>query len=608
MHGRAKCVAVLVVAFVFARPAGASPPHNLSVDLLVYGATPQGVAAASAAASRGVRVLLAEPGGAVGGAFTHSWLNTLDLSRDRSGAVLQGGLTTQFVRRLGSEDGVDVRRAERVLTGFLHEAGVAPRLLWRLEEVETSHDRVLSASFATPDGPVRVRAAAYLDATDTAELAAAAGARFTVGREDTGLDRRFMAAGLVFRLRGLDWRAVTAAACPRRPCEDGGWRGRLAWGFNRFLVRYVPADPNRFTLRGLELAFQDDGSVLVKGLQVFGVDPTDSDSLERAHRQAAAEALRALSFLRMAAPHLFGAADLVGVAPALYVRESRHLLGRYRLRADDVLYGRDFPDTVSLGGYPLDGQSYLPGEPPYLPGVPAPYGVPFRALLPERFDNLLVASPAASFDAVAAFSARVVPLQMSLGEACGIAVAVSRSLGRPPSVFAEDPNALGRLRNALRLAGLRLWTLRAPALDDVLDPGYPDAVELLRRGLFNGSYWVREGLHLRRPASLREWLENLEHFFRAQNAQAAVQTILAVRYASFPTLGYPLSTASAVALLRALGYSPAVPPDRPVLSRGEAASLLWSAWRGAFEPRREGALGCRGFWTLSACAQPPGRR
>lgn len=274
MHGRTKCVAVLVVALVFTRPAGASPPHSLSVDLLVYGATPQGVAAASAAASRGVRVLLAEPGGAVGGAFTHSWLNTLDLSRDRSGAVLQGGLTTQFVRRLGSEDGVDVRRAERVLTGFLHEAGVAPRLRWRLEEVETSHDRVLSASFATPDGPVRVRAAAYVDATDTAELAAAAGARFTVGREDTGLDRRFMAAGLVFRLRGLAWPVVASAACPRRACEDGsGWHGRLAWGFNRFLVRYVPADPNRFTLRGLELALQDDGSVLVKGLQVFGVDP-----------------------------------------------------------------------------------------------------------------------------------------------------------------------------------------------------------------------------------------------------------------------------------------------------------------------------------------------
>jgi hypothetical protein len=608
VHRKRRYLAALVGVFLVAWPAAASPaPYTLSADLLVYGATPQGVAAASAAASRGVRVVLAEPAGAVGGAFTLSWLNTLDLSRDRSGAMLQGGLAAQFVRRLGSEDGVEVRRAERVLAGFLHEAGVVPRLWWRLEEVETSGDRILSAAFGTPDGPVRVRALAYVDATDTAELAAAAGARFTVGREDTGLDRRAMAAGLVFRLRGLDWPAVASAACPRRPCEDGsGWHGRLAWGFNRLLARYVPGDPSRFTLRGLELAVQDDGSVLVKGLQVFGVDATDTNSVDRAHSQASAEALRAVNFLRTAAPHFFGTAELVGVAPALYVRESRHLVGRYRVRADDVLYGRDFPDTVSVGGYPLDGQSYFPGEPPYLPGVPAPYGVPFRALLPERFENLLVASPAASFDAVAAFSARVVPLQTSLGEAAGIAVAVSRLLGRPPSVFAEDPNALRRLRSALRLAGLRLSAPRAPALDDVLDPAYPDAVELLRRGLFNGSYWVREGLHLRRSMSLREWLENLEHFFRAQNAGAAVQTILAVRYASFPTLGYPLPAASATALLRALGYSPSLPLDRPILSRGQAASLLWSVWRPAFEARREGTPGCRGFWTL--CAQPAGRR
>ncbi len=297
----------------------ASPAtHTLSVDLLVYGATPQGVAAASAAASRGLRVLLAEPTRAVGGAFTRSWLNTLDLSRDRSGSVLQGGLTTQFVRRLGSWDGVEVRRAERVLGDLLREAGITPRLLWRLEEVEASHNRVQSASFATPQGPVRVQAAAYVDATDTADLAAAAGARFTVGREDTGLDHRAMAAGLVFRLRGLEWSAVASAACPRRPCEDGsGRRGRLVWGFNGLLARYVPGDPSRFALRGLELALQDDGSVLVKGLQVFGVDATDVDSVERAHRQASAEVLRAVSFLRTVTPHLFGTAELVGVAPAL---------------------------------------------------------------------------------------------------------------------------------------------------------------------------------------------------------------------------------------------------------------------------------------------------
>ncbi len=377
------------------------------------------------------------------------------------------------------------------------------------------------------------------------------------------------------------------------------------WGFNALLTRYVPSDPARFTLRGLELALQGDGSVLLKGLQVFGVDATDPDSVAAAYRQAQAEAARAVRFLRMAAPHLFGSAELVATAPALYIRESRHLVGRYRLRADDVLYGRDFPDTVAVGGYPLDGQAYYAGESPYLPGVPAPYGVPLRSLLPERLDNLLVVSQAASFDSVAAFSTRVVPLQMALGEAAGIVVAVAHGLGRPPSVFVESAPALHQLRAALRLAGLRLDAPRKVATEDVLDPAYPEAVELLRRGLFNGSYSIRGGLHLRRWISVREWLENLEHFFRAKGSDAALDTIQAVRLASYPTLGYPLPASSAVALLRALGLPAPGPFDSRALTRGQAASLLWGAFRPLLEaqqPRQDlQGSGCRELWAMTVC-------
>ncbi|MCS7173017.1 MAG: FAD-dependent oxidoreductase [Armatimonadetes bacterium] len=579
------CLCLVVGLFLTLPGRLAAQPRSLQVDLLVYGATPQGVTAAAAAALRGLRVLLAEPSEKVGGTFSQSWLNTLDLSRDREGRPLSGGLTVQFIQRLGSWDGVEVRRAEQVLRGMLSEASVVPRLGWRLVGVQVAHRRLETASFATPGGTVEVRATAFLDATDLATLAAVAGARFTVGREDTGLDRRQMAAGLIFRLAGLSWEKVGAAACPRRPCPTGNGRiGRLVWGFNDLAARYVPSDPGRFALRGLELALQDDGTVLVKGLQVFGVDATDAESLREAYLQAQAEGRRVVHFLRRTAPDLFGPAELVGVAPSLYIRESRHLVGLYRLRADDVLYGRNFPDALSLGGYPMDGQSYIAGEPPYLPGVPAPYGVPLRCLVPDGFTNLLVVSPAASFDSVAAFSARVVPLQMSLGEAAGIAVALARSMGRPLTVFLEDSQALRTLRRALLAAGIRLSAPRPPLPEDVLDPGYPEAVELLRRGLFNGSYRLRGGLHLQRSMSLREWMENLEHFLRARGTSTALETVLAVRSASYAILGYPLSVSSALSLLRALGLPGSVSTTSPYLTRGQGAILLWSAIRTSLPP------------------------
>lgn len=287
------------------------------------GGIPQGVVAAVAAASRGLWVVLLEPAQWVGGSFSQSGMNTFDLTWDSTGELMYGGLTREFVRRMGSYDGVDVRRAERVLRDLLQAAGVTPSLGWRLLDVEVGRNRVLSASFSTPQGHVVVAADNFVDATDLVHLAAAAGARFSVGREDTDLDRRSMAATLAVRLRGLLWAEISAAACPSRPCPDGsGRRPALVWGFNAVVSRYIPGEPSRFPLRGLELALQGDASVLLKGVQVFGVDATDPDSLAAADRQAQAEAARVVRYLRTVAPHLFGTAELVGVAPALYVRKS----------------------------------------------------------------------------------------------------------------------------------------------------------------------------------------------------------------------------------------------------------------------------------------------
>ena len=143
---------VCVVALVGAVFPAHAQPRTLTADVLVYGATPQGVTAAVAAAFRGLRVVLAEPTPFVGGAFSQSWVNTFDLTWDSAGELLYGGLVREFVRRMGSYDGVDVRRAERVLRDFLHAAGVSLRVGWRLEGLEVQRGRLVSATFRTPRG------------------------------------------------------------------------------------------------------------------------------------------------------------------------------------------------------------------------------------------------------------------------------------------------------------------------------------------------------------------------------------------------------------------------------------------------------------------------
>lgn len=547
-------------------------------DLLVYGATPQGVTAAVAGAQEGLKVLLLEPGRGVGGVLTQGWLATLDLAKDREG-LLQGGLFREFYRPIGQEASFDVEAAEGALVAMLREAGVEVRLEEPIDRLERGGPRLLA--LATPKGTYQ--ALYFVDATDTAELAFRAGASFTLGREDTGLDGRSMAATLVFRLEGVPWGAAFLALNYEgqvRRTGAGAW-GRSGWGFGQLVRGYIPSDPARYALRGLNLARQDDGSLLVNALLVFGVDGTDPLALERVRAEAALEADRVVAFLREKDPLIFGTARLAGVAPSLYLRESRHLKALYRLRAEEVLLGKDFPDAVALGGYPLDGQAYLPGETPYLLGTPAPYGVPFRALVPRELVNLLVVSQAAGLDSVAAFSARVVPLQMALGEAAGVAAALLRKAPQaglektPLSDFhqlAKSPTGLGALRKRLLERGARLASQERGQPEEGRR-GFQEAVSLLRRGLFAAPYYLKGRLGLSEPMLLGDFLANLEHYHRAKGPEDRLRVVLKARELYRDELQKPLRRGVLNTLLQALGEKAWTGAE--VLTRGEAAELLY---------------------------------
>lgn len=464
-------------------------------DLLVYGGTPQGITAALSAAQRGLRVTLIEPGPQLGGVVVRSWLATLDDTNDRQHRSLYGGLYAQLYRALGANRDIDVHRAAALFNRVLRQGGVDVRLqtplLDRTGAVTVRANAISTVWVRHGLGMRAVRPGQVIDATDTAVLAFRAGTRFTLGREDGGLDRRQMAATLVLRLSGVRWadvaRALKAARRTRR--ELVGYDTWGAYGFGLLAAHYVPGAPD-FRLRGLNLARQRDGTLLVNALLITGVDGVDPGSTSRAYRRASHEALRVVAFLRRAAPATFGHAGLVAVAPELYLRETRHRIGRVRLHADDVLLGHAGPDSVATGGYSLDGQIYDPREAPILLGHPALYGVPYGTLVPVGLSNLLVVSQAASFDSAAAYSARVVPLQMVLGEVAGTACAVARSQHRALADISTDT-----LRSALQSAGTRLPPVReknrlhlAGTASSMVHPGHQrlfPLTQLLNRGLLD---------------------------------------------------------------------------------------------------------------------------
>jgi FAD dependent oxidoreductase len=107
-----------------------------------------------------------------------------------------------------------------------------------------------------------------------------------------------------------------------------------------------------------------------------------------------------------------------------------------------VLAGRDFPDTVARGAYPLDLHDLRPGAEVLgskvgghgvtLRRIDRAYGIPFRCLIPEAVDALVIAGRAIAASHEAAGSVRGQAVCMATGHAAGTIAAVSARAGVTP--------------------------------------------------------------------------------------------------------------------------------------------------------------------------------
>jgi FAD dependent oxidoreductase len=446
----AAAAGILFLAAVAAGQTGPAPPDaaagpacKVDVPVLVVGGTPAGVAAAVAAARAATPVYLTESRPYLGGDLTGPMLNMFDMDRGLTGGDLAQGVFLEIYRRLGMT--FDVETAKRI---FLDEVRREPLVSLNLRttpvDVVMRGQTVAAVTFENAQHErYAVCAKRVIDATDDADIAAMAGASYTIGREDSGIDRAMMSATLVFELSGVNWREVVAYIDGRGHREQhrvGEFQGNV-WGYRHTMAMYTPEQPG-IAIYDLNIGLQHDHHVLINGLLVFGVDGTNPESVAGAMHRAKAELPRLVAFLRDRAPG-FGDARLVRTADYLYIRETRHIRGLYTMTAGDIVNGRVFWDAIGVASYPIDIHPYKPGEfNPYAPKRFV-YTVPFRALVPRRIANLLMASRSISATYSAAASLRVVPTTMEEGQAAGIAAVISlehrvsilQLAARPPLMY-----------------------------------------------------------------------------------------------------------------------------------------------------------------------------
>lgn len=432
-------------------------------DVAVCGGGPAGVAAAVAAARGGMRVLLVDGAGQLGGNGTSGlvshWLGGRMNDCERWAV---GGIFKSLCER-AAEEGIaliptpdpakkyqphgwhqgqlaagipfDPFRMAWLLDRAVAEAGVDVLLLTQAVDVVAADGRITHVVLFNKSGFTAVLCKAMVDATGDADMAARSGCGVTTGRDEDGL---MTPASLMFHVDHVDQAALDAYIhekdTPRFREEITRLREQGAWPFPYEIFISVQLDA--------------PGTMMINTTRLVGIDGTDGASLTRCMQDGRQEIKTLLKIMR---EHIAGFENvrLKAVAQMPGIRETRRILGPRTLRVEDIAAGKDFDDCIGFSSYGWDLPD--PKEPSKNPShgkkrevTPIPYGV----MLPDAMANLICPGRAVNVERPVLGPLRVMAPCMAMGEAAGAAAAMAVNAG---AAFAEVDTAA--LREALARQG-----------------------------------------------------------------------------------------------------------------------------------------------------------
>jgi hypothetical protein len=456
-------------------------------DVIVVGTDPEGISAAISTARNGLKTLLIDDRDRVGGLFTLGWLNFLDMNYGPNNELLTKGIFEDFYLEL---EGIafDVQTAEKVFNEMIeNQDNITLSLSHNSISPIMDGKKIIGIKSIKDDTQFSNYANYIIDSTQDGDIAAKSGASFTLGQEDIGGPKHGMAVTQVFKLGGIksdDWQEIRTYLKNDGDINTGS-TSNTAWGFPELYETYDAHDES-VQMRGLNIARQTDGCVMINALQIFYIDPLDQDSLATAKKIALDELNYIIPFLRENIP---GMQDitLLSVAPELYVRESRHFNTLYKLTIDDVLEHRNFEDKIALGSYPVDLQGTAPGEDVIILGNPKVYSIPIRATVPKDIGNLFIASRSAGYDSLAHGSARVVPVGMCVAEGVGQVVSTLHNENVTIEELLANESTISNIQEELINFGAYL-----PDFDiepEIMNSPYYQGLKFVRSyGLIQGRY------------------------------------------------------------------------------------------------------------------------
>ncbi len=431
--------------------------------IVIAGGGPTGAVAAIAAARAGADVLVVEQYGCLGGMATMGSVAPWMTFHDKQGVQTIKGIPEEIVQTLVREGASrghvpDTMGETSTITPFDPEAlkelyarlviEAGGRILFHtfIFGVEKENGKITALKAANKDGEIRIEGDYFIDGTGDADLAYLAGCPYEKGRSDDGM---MQPVTMNFTMANVDFEPIRRYMYEHRDefhfntCWDQ--LKELPNSVSGFfsLWKKVKSELDVDVKRDRFLFFRGyrDDIATVNTTRVIGIDGTSAEDLTRAELEGRHQVMEIAKRMVKYLPG-FENAYLLSTGSVIGVRETRRIVGQYVLTKEDLMSGRSFDDDVVINAYTIDvhqpdGDSFTQFE------VPA-YGIPFRSMLPQKIDNLIVAGRAISTTREAQGSVRTTPTCMAMGQAAGIAAALAAK-ERLPGFGALDVGELRRI-------------------------------------------------------------------------------------------------------------------------------------------------------------------
>lgn len=419
------------------------------VDVLVVGGGPSGIMAAEAAAKdKNLKVMLIESRGYLGGNLTIG-LPILSFLGPKGNQVIRGA-AQKFIDRLRAKNAagehkrcknhmsltiIDPEEVKTTAWEIMDEAGVNVLCYTFVSDSIVENGEVKGVIIESKAGREAILAKTVIDCTGDGDVAFRAGVECRKGDKEGGMQP----PTLMYSMRGVEIQKLRDAICnePQKydmdvmPPEQFRTGHFITVGLRGCIKEAQEAGLNIPVARTILITGLKEDEIWVNMTRVNGVDSTLPESYTKGEHDARKQMYVVAEYLRRFVPG-FEKAWIETVAPFMGIRESRVIVGKYVMTAEDILQQKHFDDVIAVAGYPVDIHHAKGGDCTMLFCDDA-YDIPYRVLVPEKIENLLVAGRCSSMNHEAMAATRVMSTCMALGEAAGTAARIALAAGVKPS-------------------------------------------------------------------------------------------------------------------------------------------------------------------------------